>query len=290
MKNFDKYRPGYYMPPETCLDWTKKERVEKAPLWCSVDLRDGNQALITPMNLEEKLEFYRFLLELGFKEIEVGFPAASETEFEFLRTIIEEHMIPDDVWIQVLTQSRPHIIKKTFEAIKGAKNVVVHLYNSTSFAQRQQVFRTERGRDRGHRRRPGPRPLTSMPPRCRRRNFRFEYSPESFTGTEMEFAAATSAMKSSTCGSPRAGPQGHHQPALHRGDVHAPCVRPADRVHEQEPARPRERHRVHPPPQRPRHCRGGAANWPCWPAATGSRGPSSATASAPATWTSSPWP
>ena len=96
MKNFDKYRPGYYMPPETCLDWTKKERVEKAPLWCSVDLRDGNQALITPMNLEEKLEFYQFLLELGFKEIEVGFPAASETEFEFLRTIIEEHMIPDD--------------------------------------------------------------------------------------------------------------------------------------------------------------------------------------------------
>ena len=98
-------------------------------------------AVITPMNLEEKLEFYRFLLELGFKEIEVGFPAASETEFEFLRTIIEEHMIPDDVWIKVLTQSRPHIIKKTFEAIKGAKNVVVHLYNSTSFAQRQQVFR-----------------------------------------------------------------------------------------------------------------------------------------------------
>ena len=110
MKNFDKYRPGYYMPPETCLDWTKKERVEKAPLWCSVDLRDGNQALITPMNLEEKLEFYRFLLELGFKEIEVGFPAASETEFEFLRTIIEEHMIPDDVWIQVLTQiGRAHV-------------------------------------------------------------------------------------------------------------------------------------------------------------------------------------
>lgn len=187
MKNFDKYRPGYYMPPETCLDWTKKERVEKAPLWCSVDLRDGNQALITPMNLEEKLEFYRFLLELGFKEIEVGFPAASETEFEFLRTIIEEHMIPDDVWIQVLTQSRPHIIKKTFEAIKGAKNVVVHLYNSTSFAQRQQVFRKSEDEivDIAV---SGARTFDEYAAKMPETNFRFEYSPESFTGTEMEFA------------------------------------------------------------------------------------------------------
>lgn len=187
MKNFDKYRPGYYMPPETCLDWTKKERVEKAPLWCSVDLRDGNQALITPMNLEEKLEFYRFLLELGFKEIEVGFPAASETEFEFLRTIIEEHMIPDDVWIQVLTQSRPHIIKKTFEAIKGGKNVVVHLYNSTSFAQRQQVFRMSEDEivDIAV---SGAKTFDEYAAKMPETNFRFEYSPESFTGTEMEFA------------------------------------------------------------------------------------------------------
>ena len=187
MKNFDKYRPGYYMPPETCLDWTKKERIEKAPLWCSVDLRDGNQALITPMNLEEKLEFYRFLLELGFKEIEVGFPAASETEFEFLRTIIEEHMIPDDVWIQVLTQSRLHIIKKTFEAIKGAKNVVVHLYNSTSFAQRQQVFRKSEDEivDIAV---SGAKTFDEYAAKMPETNFRFEYSPESFTGTEMEFA------------------------------------------------------------------------------------------------------
>ena len=187
MKNFDKYRPGYYMPPETCLDWTKKERIEKAPLWCSVDLRDGNQALITPMNLEEKLEFYQFLLELGFKEIEVGFPAASETEFEFLRTIIEEHMIPDDVWIQVLTQSRPHIIKKTFEAIKGAKNVVVHLYNSTSFAQRQQVFRKSEDEivDIAV---SGAKTFDEYAAKMPETNFRFEYSPESFTGTEMEFA------------------------------------------------------------------------------------------------------
>ena len=187
MKNFDKYRPGYYMPPETCLDWTKKERVEKAPLWCSVDLRDGNQALITPMNLEEKLEFYRFLLALGLKALEDGVPAATETEFEFLRTIIEEHMIPDDVWIQVLTQSRPHIIKKTFEAIKGAKNVVVHLYNSTSFAQRQQVFRKSEDEivDIAV---SGAKTFDEYAARMPETNFRFEYSPESFTGTEMEFA------------------------------------------------------------------------------------------------------
>ena len=108
MKNYTKYRPGYYMPPETCMDWVKKERLTEAPAWCSVDLRDGNQALITPMNLEEKLSFFNFLLELGFKEIEVGFPAASETEYEFLRTIIEENMIPDDVYIQVLTPPPHH--------------------------------------------------------------------------------------------------------------------------------------------------------------------------------------
>ena len=108
MKNYTKYRPGYYMPPETCMDWVKKERLTEAPAWCSVDLRDGNQALITPMNLEEKLAFFNFLLELGFKEIEVGFPAASETEYEFLRTIIEENMIPDDVYIQVLRSMIHH--------------------------------------------------------------------------------------------------------------------------------------------------------------------------------------
>ena len=112
MKNYNKYRPGYYMPPEPCLDWMQKERLTQPPQWCSVDLRDGNQALITPMNLEEKLEFYRLLLEVGFKEIEVGFPAASETEYEFLRTIIEDHLIPEDVSIQVLTQSRPTLLKR----------------------------------------------------------------------------------------------------------------------------------------------------------------------------------
>ena len=141
MKNYDKYQRGYYMPPERCMDWADKEYIDKAPIWCSVDLRDGNQALIIPMSLEEKLEFFKKLVEIGFKEIEIGFPAASETEYEFCRTLIEKDLIPDDVTIQVLTQSREHIIKKTFEAIDGAKNAVVHLYNSTSVAQREQVFR-----------------------------------------------------------------------------------------------------------------------------------------------------
>ena len=187
MKNYDKYRPGYYMPPEPSYDWVKKERLTKAPDWCSVDLRDGNQALITPMNLEEKIEFYKFLLKLGFKEIEVGFPAASETEYTFLRTLISEGLVPDDVTIQVLTQSRPHIIKKTFESIKGVKNVVVHLYNSTSFAQRQQVFRMSEDEivDIAV---SGAKLFDEYAAQMPGTNFRFEYSPESFTGTEIEFA------------------------------------------------------------------------------------------------------
>ncbi len=187
MKNVAKYRPGYFMPPEPCFDWSKKERIEKAPDWCSVDLRDGNQALITPMSLDEKISFYKFLLEIGFKEIEVGFPAASETEYEFLRTLIEEDLIPDDVFIQVLTQARPHIIEKTFDSIKGAKNVVVHLYNSTSFAQRQQVFRMEED-EIVEIAVSGAKLFNDYADQMPETNFRFEYSPESFTGTEMEFA------------------------------------------------------------------------------------------------------
>ena len=187
MKNFKKYSPGYYLPPEPCFDWAKKDRLTAAPQWCSVDLRDGNQALIDPMSLEEKLDFYKFLLALGFKEIEVGFPAASETEYTFLRTIIEEHLIPDDVTIQVLTQSREHIIKKTFESIQGAKNVIVHLYNSTSFAQRQQVFRMSEDEivDIAV---SGAKLFDEYAAKMPGTNFRFEYSPESFTGTEVEFA------------------------------------------------------------------------------------------------------
>ena len=144
MKNADKYQKGFFLPPEPCYDWVKKDAVDKAPIWCSVDLRDGNQALVVPMSLEEKLDFFQYLVQIGFKEIEVGFPAASETEFEFLRTLIEKDMIPDDVTIQVLTQSREHIIKRTFEALKGCKHAIVHLYNSTSVAQREQVFKIGR--------------------------------------------------------------------------------------------------------------------------------------------------
>ncbi|MFT3951483.1 MAG: 2-isopropylmalate synthase [Oscillospiraceae bacterium] len=186
MKNADKYTRGYFMPPVESLKWTKKEYIDKAPVWCSVDLRDGNQALIIPMSLEEKLEFFKHLVRIGFKEIEIGFPAASDTEYEFCRRLIEDNLIPDDVAIQVLTQSREHIIKRTFEALAGAKNAIVHLYNSTSVAQREQVFRKSRQEiidiavtgakllSEYREKTPG--------------NFRFEYSPESFTGTEMDFA------------------------------------------------------------------------------------------------------
>ncbi len=174
------------MPPVVDMSWTEKEYIDKAPIWCSVDLRDGNQALVIPMSLEEKITFFKFLVQLGFKEIEVGFPAASETEYEFVRKLIDEDLIPDDVTIQVLTQSREHIIKKTFEALKGAKQAVVHLYNSTSVAQREQVFRKSKEEiiaiaEFGAK-------LLNQYAKEYPGNFRFEYSPESFTGTEMEFA------------------------------------------------------------------------------------------------------
>ena len=187
MEFSSKYQRRYFMPPYPCLEWTKKEYIEKPPIWCSVDLRDGNQALIIPMSLEEKLEFFEQLVRVGFKEIEIGFPAASDTEYEFCRALIERDLIPDDVAVQVLTQSREHIIEKTFKALEGCKNAVVHLYNSTSVAQREQVFRKSKEEiieiavsgaklmNEFKAKTPG--------------NFRFEYSPESFTGTEPEFAA-----------------------------------------------------------------------------------------------------
>lgn len=186
MMNVNKYTKGYFMPPTVDMSWTQKEYVDKAPTWCSVDLRDGNQSLIIPMSLEEKIEFYKRLVEIGFKEIEVGFPAASETEFEFLRTLVEQDLIPDDVTVQVLTQAREHIIKRTFEALKGVKNAIVHVYNSTSVAQRQQVFRKSKEEikqiaiD-------GAKLLKDLTEQAGA-NYRFEYSPESFTGTEPEFA------------------------------------------------------------------------------------------------------
>ena len=186
MKNYQNYKRGYYMPPVESTDWVNKEYIDKAPVWCSVDLRDGNQALIVPMSLDEKLEFFKELVRIGFKEIEIGFPAASETEYEFCRTLIEQNLIPDDVTIQVLTQARPHIIEKTFKAIDGAENVIVHLYNSTSFAQRQQVFRKSKEEilkiavD-------GAELLNKMADEYGV-PYRFEYSPESFTGTEIDYA------------------------------------------------------------------------------------------------------
>ncbi len=187
MKFADKYKRRYFMPPYPCLEWTKREYIEKPPVWCSVDLRDGNQALIIPMSLEEKLEFFTYLVNVGFKEIEVGFPAASDTEYEFCRALIERDLIPDDVAIQVLTQSREHIIKKTFEALEGCKNAIVHLYNSTSVAQREQVFRKSK-EEIIEIATSGAKLMNEFKANTKG-NFRFEYSPESFTGTEPEFAA-----------------------------------------------------------------------------------------------------
>ena len=186
MVNASRYTRQFFPVKNPTRKWLDKTYIEKPPIWCSVDLRDGNQSLIVPMSLEQKLDFFKLLVELGFKEIEVGFPAASETEYTFLRTLIENDMIPDDVTVQVLTQSREHIIRKTFEALKGCKNAIVHLYNSTSLAQREQVFKKSKeeilkiavdgailfeniAKEKGI-------------------NYRYEYSPDSFTGTEPEYA------------------------------------------------------------------------------------------------------
>ena len=186
MMDVTKYHIGYYNPPKTEYRWVHKDHIEKAPAWCSVDLRDGNQSLIVPMSLEEKLEFFNLLVKIGFKEIEVGFPAASETEFEFLRTLIERDMIPDDVTVQVLTQCRDHIIRKTFEAVKGAPSAVIHFYNSTSVAQREQVFK--KSKEEVKKIATDGAKLVKQLAGEYEGNFRFEYSPESFTGTEPEYA------------------------------------------------------------------------------------------------------
>lgn len=184
--NYQKYTRGFFIPPKFTAKWVQKAYVDKAPVWCSVDLRDGNQSLIIPMSLEEKIEFFKTLVKVGFKEIEVGFPAASDTEYEFCRTLIEQNLIPDDVTIQVLTQSREHIIKKTFEALEGCKNAIVHLYNSTSVAQREQVFK--KSKDEIIRIAVDGAVLCNQYRQNTKGNFRFEYSPESFTGTEIDFA------------------------------------------------------------------------------------------------------
>jgi len=186
MMDASKYSIGYFRAPGTNNKWVKRDHIEKPPIWCSVDMRDGNQSLVIPMSLEEKLEFYKVLLEVGFKEIEVGFPAASETEYEFLRTLIDNNMIPDDVTVQVLTQCREHIIRKTFDACKGAPSAIIHFYNSVSVAQREQVFKKSKEEIKeiaieGAK-------LVKKLASEYEGNFRFEYSPESFTGTEPEYA------------------------------------------------------------------------------------------------------
>lgn len=184
MLNYKKYQrvPVVDYPERT---WPNKE-IEKAPIWCSVDLRDGNQALVDPMVVEEKLEYFTMLVKLGFKEIEVGFPSASQIEFDFLRTLVEKKMIPDDVKIQVLTQCRPHLIERTFESIEGVKNVIVHIYNSTSTLQRDVVFNMDRAAIKQ---------IAIDATRMVKEyavnykgNLWLEYSPESFTGTELDFS------------------------------------------------------------------------------------------------------
>ena len=186
MMDASKYRVGYFPVSEKYNKWVTKDHIEKPPVWCSVDMRDGNQSLVIPMSLEEKLEYYQTLLKVGFKEIEVGFPAASETEYEFLRTLIDNNMIPDDVTVQVLTQCREHIIRKTFDACRGAPSAIIHFYNSVSVAQREQVFRKSKEEIKqiavdGAK-------LVKRLAAEYEGNFRFEYSPESFTGTEPEYA------------------------------------------------------------------------------------------------------
>ena len=166
--------------------WPTKQII-KSPIWCSVDLRDGNQSLIEPMGMEKKLRFFSMLVNLGFKEIEVGFPSASDTEFSFVRELIEKKLIPNDVKIQVLTQAREHLIKRTFESVKGAENVILHLYNSTSSLQREVVFRQDKkgilkiATD-------GAKLVKILADENKNTNWQFEYSPESFTGTELEYA------------------------------------------------------------------------------------------------------
>ena len=186
MFDYRQYERGYFMPPVKCNDWVNKEYVDKAPIWCSVDLRDGNQALITPMKIEEKVEMFQLLVDLGFKEIEVGFPSSSQIEYDFLRLLIEENLIPDDVTVQVLTQAREHLIRKTFEALKGLDKAIVHVYNSTSILQRDVVFNKDKDEikqiaiD-------GVQLVKDLSKEFEGKVI-LEYSPESFTGTEVDYA------------------------------------------------------------------------------------------------------
>ena len=186
MFDYRQYERGYFMPPVKCNDWVNKEYVDKAPIWCSVDLRDGNQALVEPMSLDEKLEFFQMLVEVGFKEIEIGFPSASQIEYDFLRQLVERNLIPDDVTVQVLTQCREHLIQKTFESLKGIKRAIVHIYNSTSTLQRDVVFHMSQDEVKQ---------IAIDGTKMVKKYMKdydgeviLEYSPESFTGTELPYA------------------------------------------------------------------------------------------------------
>ncbi len=183
---FEKYRPYPYAPELTDRTWPDT-RIAKAPLWCSVDLRDGNQALIDPMDVPRKRQMFELLVQMGFKEIEVGFPAASQPDFDFIRQLIEEDLIPDDVTIQVLTQARDELIERSFESIVGADNAIMHLYNSTSTLQREVVFRQDMAgiADIAVK---GAETCQRLREVATNSNIRFEYSPESFTGTEIDYA------------------------------------------------------------------------------------------------------
>ena len=204
MFDYRQYERGYFMPPVKCNDWVNNEYIDKAPIWCSVDLRDGNQALVEPMSLEQKLEFFKLLVKVGFKEIEVGFPAASQIEFDFLRHLIEHDMIPDDVYVQVLTQCREELIARTFESIQGCKQAIVHIYNSTSTLQRDVVFHM----DRPH--------IVDIAVKGTELVKKYaadfpgkivlEYSPESFTGTELDFALEICTAVQKTWGATKENP------------------------------------------------------------------------------------
>jgi 2-isopropylmalate synthase len=204
MYDKNKYTIQYYMPKKPTYDWVKQDHIKKAPIWCSVDLRDGNQALIEPMSLEEKLEFFEMLIKIGFKEIEIGFPAASQIEYDFLRQLVDRKMIPDDVWVQVLTQCREELIERTFESIQGIKNVIVHIYNSTSVLKRDVVFIMDK-EEIIHIAVHGTRWVKERAEKFDG-NIRLEYSPESFTGTEVEFSHEICAAVQKEWGATRENP------------------------------------------------------------------------------------
>ena len=247
-----KYRP---FAPVRLADRTWPDAVlTRAPVWCSVDLRDGNQALIEPMDVARKLRMFEMLVDIGFKEIEVGFPSASQTEFDFVRKLIDENLVPDDVTIQVLTQAREPLIRRTFEAMQGARRVIVHLYNATAPVMREVVLGLDEdgivelatGQARL---------FSELAAQYPGTEWIFQYSPEMFSGTDLAFSkrvvdAVTEVWQ------PTPAAQVHHQPALDGGAFHAQHLRRHDRVDAPQPGAARCHRAVGPSAQRPRHRHG----------------------------------